>query len=371
MTTVAKRAFVCGFCSQSGYHDRCPGVVGGLDCTCTHPHSPAGDVIGSSPAAAVLSPETGSDGQDGHPPLYGTPLPPLVPGSEAWLKTMSASKVAAVLGLSPYDSRFSLWHRMANLLPPEPEAAHLARGHYLEPGILAWFKDQHPDWTVTTTGSWAHPQHPLWTAAPDGEAYTPDGDTYGVEVKTAANALEWGQPGTDQIPAGYRAQVVWQMHVRGTRRTYIAVLSAYLEMCEYVIDYDPAEAAYIETECQAFLDTLPGGPLEKRPNIDDHGATYDAIRQFHPLIEQVDVELDPETARQYCHARHALKAAEAAETYARSLIADELGNAKRARFGGQTIAQRQAKGEGTPYLVAGKNLPTFTDNINPQEAAAS
>jgi hypothetical protein len=38
MTTVAKRAFVCGFCSQSGYHDRCPGVVGGLDCTCTFTH---------------------------------------------------------------------------------------------------------------------------------------------------------------------------------------------------------------------------------------------------------------------------------------------------------------------------------------------
>jgi putative phage-type endonuclease len=281
---------------------------------------------------------------------------------------MSASKVAAVLGLSPYDSRFSLWHRMANLLPPEPEAAHLARGHYLEPGILAWFKDQHPDWTVTTTGSWAHPQHPLWTAAPDGEAYTPDGDTYGVEVKTAANALEWGQPGTDQIPAGYRAQVIWQMHVRGTRRTYIAVLSAYLEMCEYVIDYNPTEAAYIETECQAFLDTLPGGPLEQRPNIDDHGATYDAIRQFHPLIEPVDVEIDPETARQYCHAVAAAKQAKTAETYAKSLLLDELGSGRRATFAGKPIATRQPNGEHTPKLVASRNLPTFTD---PQEEEAA
>lgn len=297
--------------------------------------------------------------------LTGVPVPSLQPGSTEWLQTMSASKVAAALGLSPYESPFSLWHRMAGKLidqqPPEPQ---LLRGHYLEDGVRRWFCDQHPDWQLLLADtSYAHPDNPVYTAAPDGLLLLPDGELRGYEGKTAADDDEWGTPGSDEIPAGYRAQVLWQMHVVGTRVTHIACLSAYLDFREYVVHYDPAEAAYIVSKAQEFLDTLPGQPAEQRPAIDSHGATYEALRRLHPLIDGTDVELDPETAQQYCHARHALKAAEAAETYAKSLVIDELGLAKRARFNGQTLAYRMAKGEdGVPYLTAGKNLPTFQES---------
>ena len=43
-------------------------------------------------------------------------LPDLQPGSPDWQTRMTASKVAAVLGLSPWESRFSLWHRMSGLI---------------------------------------------------------------------------------------------------------------------------------------------------------------------------------------------------------------------------------------------------------------
>lgn len=289
----------------------------------------------------------------------GLPIPPLDPGSTEWLKTMSASKVAAALGLSPYDSPFSLWHRMANLIPGQSDEPQLLRGHYLEAGVLAWFRDQHPGWEITPGGCWASADNPRYTASPDALAVLPTGELRGLEAKTAADDDEWGAPGTDQIPAGYRAQVIWQMDVVGTRVTHIAVLSAYLDLREYVVHYDPTEAAFIRERCQAFLDSLPDGSAPARPSIDTHNATYEALRRVHPLIDEVDVELDPETAAQYCHARHQLKAAEKAETYAKSLVIDELGTGKRARFNGQTIARRQAKGEGVPYLVAGSHLPTF------------
>ena len=49
----------------------------------------------------------------------GVLVPRLEPGSAAWLQRMSASKIAAVVGLSSYQSRFSLWHRMAGLVEQE------------------------------------------------------------------------------------------------------------------------------------------------------------------------------------------------------------------------------------------------------------
>ncbi|MCW2545395.1 MAG: hypothetical protein JWM40_2947 [Frankiales bacterium] len=292
--------------------------------------------------------------------LTGVAVPSLDPGSSAWLETMSASKVAAALGLSPYESPFSLWHRMAGRLTTDETDPRLQRGHYLEAGVVAWFADQHPDWLIQPGGSWAHPDQPRHTASPDRLLHFPSGEIRGLEVKTAADDDEWGLPGTDEIPVGYRVQVLWQMYVLGTRITHVAVLSAYLEMREYVVPYDETEIDLIRTRAQEFLDTLPGGRATQRPSIDSHHQTYEAIRRLHPLIDGSDVELDPETARQYCHARAQLKTATDAETYAKSLVADELGLGKRARFNGSTIASRQAKGDdGVPYVVAGRHLPTF------------
>ena len=243
----------------------------------------------------------------------------------------------------------------------EPPAANLSRGHYLEAGVAAWFADQHPDWTVRPGGCWAHRDEPLFTASPDRELELPGGEVRGLELKTAADADEWGEPGTDEIPVGYKAQVQWQMLVRGTRITHVAVLSAYLEFREYVVEYDPENADLLATAAREFLDTLPGGPAEQRPNLDSHAATYQAVRQMHPDIYDVDVELDADLAREFCLARAAKAAADSRATAAAAAVADVLGDGRRARFLNQTIAQRQAKGDGIPYLVAGRSLPTFED----------
>lgn len=93
--------------------------------------------------------------------------PRMEPGSPDWLATMSASKIAAVVGLSTYESRFSLWHRMSGLIDPEPDDDEKRRGHYLEPAIARWFADQHPEWVIEPTGTWGHQDRPWQTASPD------------------------------------------------------------------------------------------------------------------------------------------------------------------------------------------------------------
>jgi putative phage-type endonuclease len=288
-------------------------------------------------------------------------VPTMEPGGAEWMSYMSASKIAAVMGLSPYESRFSLWHRMCGLLEPEPQNDQMSRGHYLEPGIRAWFKDQHRDWTVAQTGTWISEERPWQSASPDGIIYTRNGDDSSavlLEIKTANDATEWGKPGTDEIPVGYRCQVMWQMDTLGFGACHVAVLTGQLQFVEYVVRYDATEAQTLRAEAESFMASLASG---ERPDLDAHSSTYAAVKALHPNIEPDDVEISLELAREFCLAKSGLKTAKDAEQLAVSRMADTIGNRKRARFNGQTIASRQAKGEGVPYLVTARNLPDFTD----------
>jgi putative phage-type endonuclease len=296
--------------------------------------------------------------------LTGKLLPnPLVPGSPDWWTKMSASKVAAALGLSVWESRFSLWHKMAGSLDSPPQTVEQARGHYLEPAIRAWFADQHPEWDVRTTGTWQHSARPWQIASPDGEIWVPPPGSNAIALKTlrllecktdahpdGGPDPEWGEEGTDQIPAGYRAQVMWTMDTIGATTTHVAVLSAYLNFREYRVDYDPDEAADIRERVTKFMDTLPSGKHPRRPDIDAHTATYESIRAMNPLIVDDRVELDEETALRYIAAIDAEVAARNEKRWSTSLVADAMGDLKYATYMGVKIARREQKSGGTPYV---------------------
>ncbi len=292
--------------------------------------------------------------------MTATASPVLVPGSPEWMRLATASKVPAMLGLSPYESPFSLWHRMAGLIPAIEDSDILRRGLFLEPAIVAWWADQHPEMTVLDSETCYYPQDARFAATLDRIVRDVDFKGRCLEVKSSADRTgEWGRPGTDEIPVDYRVQTVWQMLCTGTTICHVAMLGAYLEFAEYIVHWDQDEADFIRGQVEAFMDSLPDGSKPQRPDIDSHGATYQAVQQLHPAINGSDVELDYDLTVAYCTARTKLAAAQADETHTKSLVADAIGDARRGRYLDQTIAQRQAKGAGTPFLVAGRNLPNF------------
>ncbi len=256
--------------------------------------------------------------------------PTMTPGSPEWLRLMTASKIAAVVGLSPWESRFSLWHRMAALIPPEPDSDVKRRGHYLEPAVVAWWADQHPEASVRDASTWTHPDDARFAATPDRLAVFGE-HVACLEVKTSSVPDEWGADGSDDIPPYYKAQALWEMECTGTRICHVALLDTYLTFREYVVHYDPEDAAFLRAEATAFMDSLPWGEKPQRPDLDAHGATYEAVRHLHPEIEPRDVELTPEVAAAYCTARHQLRAAEHEATRTCALVADLMGTARRAR----------------------------------------
>ncbi len=288
----------------------------------------------------------------------------MIPGSPEWLRLMTASKIAAVVGLSPWESRFSLWHRMAGLIPPEQDSDVKRRGHYLEAAIVAWWADQHPELAIWPTAPWRHKEDDRFAATPDRMLTSKGrGDTEWrcLEVKTSSPDDQWGKEGTDQIPLHYFVQCQWQMECTGTRVCHVALLDAWLTFREYIVAYDPQEAAGLRTEAAAFMDSLPWGAKPQRPDLDAHGATYQAVRALNPHIEDRDVQLDRELAVEFCAARHNKRAAETAYIRECCRVANAMGRARRARYLDHTIVTRQSRGDGPPHLVAGRNLPTFTE----------
>lgn len=295
--------------------------------------------------------------------LVGT----FAPGSPEWHAArahgLGGSEIAAVLGLSPFESRYSLWHRKAGQIGPVTESPEMEWGTRLEDAVADKFRDTHRELHVLKQGTFRHTDRPWQIANPDRllwhvELGVSDDPVGLLEVKTSPFGDKWGEAGTNEIPVHVRAQVMWYLDTFALPFGEVAVLISGLDYREYLVEYDPAEAQLLRDAAVEFLATLDAGTP---PPIDQHSATYEAVREMHPDIDPVSHELTDQVARDFLIARAELAAAKQVEQGARSAVADEMGNAHTAWWMGQKIATRQARGEGLPYLVTAKNLPDLTE----------
>lgn len=286
-----------------------------------------------------------------------------IPGSAEWLRHMTASKVSAVMGTSPYESAFSLWHRMAGQVPGEVENDEMRYGLIIEPALIAWFAATHPDLTLDPSQPfWLTSDRFPWAAAtPDSIVVEPDGRRVPLEVKTGRDSWEWAESDTTwvpgeplPIPPGYFDQVQWQMLVMSAPHAYVAA-DVMMSLRWYRIDRDVARQDLILAACQEFMDSLAA---HQAPPIDGSTFTYRAIRELHPDIDDVDVEIDAGLVARWLNAKTSVDIATTEEQAARSLILDALGTGRRATWRGQPLLTRQARGAGLPYAVAARHLPT-------------
>lgn len=287
---------------------------------------------------------------------------PLVPGSAEWAKYLTASKVSAIIGLSTYDSPLSTWHKMKGNIPLEGETEDHRRGHYAEPAILNWWLDQHPEYgKVKRQVQFVRAELPWAAATPDGIAVSrksgvPD---VVVEAKSARDMDEWGEPGTDEVPPRYFVQTLFQLHLSGLKRAYIAVWGPFFEMAEYVVDYDEALANSLIAKCQAFWDSLEA---DQPPPLDDSIHTFRTLKALHPLIDDDEVvQLDGTAAVEFVDAAIAFTAAENRKRKANSVLLEAMGNAQYGNCGDVRVARRQpGKGESVSLYRVAKTTDAFS-----------
>lgn len=277
------------------------------------------------------------------------------PGSAEWFRVrangLGGSEIAAVMGLSPWESRFSLWHRKAGTIAPQPDNAGMSWGRRLEDPIAHAFQDSHPELKLRRAGGmWRSKDRPWQLANPDrfitGNGYEA---VQILEIKTAhaSQAFEWGLTGGEGVPIYYRCQCLWYLDTFGLESARLAVLIGGSDYREFVIDYDEAEAQIMRAAGEEFLATLAAN---QRPPIDESDATYQAVRELHLDIEDIDAEIDPELALDYLTACKFYANAKTEKQRATSKLLDAMGTARYALFEGERFAMRMAKGDGNPFL---------------------
>jgi putative phage-type endonuclease len=129
--------------------------------------------------------------------------------------TISASEIAAVMGISPWRTPYGLWAQK-NGLAGRPETKEQRRGKRLERVVLEMVADDLEINVTPSEGypgpSYIDPDRPWATCRPDGFAMLGD-QRLTIEAKTSSQAKEWGDPSELDAPLHYMVQKYWQMLV--------------------------------------------------------------------------------------------------------------------------------------------------------------
>jgi len=270
--------------------------------------------------------------------------------SEDWHQlrrnAISASEIAAVLGISPWATPFSLYYaKKDDWRIPVTEAMEM--GHRLEPVVadllferLVDVQDQAVD--LAKTGTW-QADSPDWAlATPDRLAVRWDGSgpNENVELKTTTVYDDWGPDESDEIPVHYRAQVQWQMYCTGLQRTHVGVLFKGNHFRHYVVDRDETDIQSMLAAADLFMQRLRDG---NPPPVDGSEATLDTLKRLHPDLVDEDVTLPQHLIREWREASNDLTAAKARKELLANEIRAAMGDAARGIDGstGEVVVVRQ------------------------------
>lgn len=269
-------------------------------------------------------------------------------GSDEWHAMrrtgIAGSDIGTIMGLNPWESAFGLWaKRTGQIADPPVDNWSVRFGHAFEEPILKMWQTENPDWVVYRTGTWRHPKFDYLVANPDALAQHKDtGEWIVVEVKTSRSF--W-----DEVPPAYRAQVMHYMDVMGVDRSVIVAVAGW-QWEERWIERDDFEVDVQRTVARQFWDHLV---QVVQPEWDGSRATYEAQRQLHPEIEDAEVDLG-DAGRLLLRAQQNMEVAERKLMKVKSEVLGLMGSARHGIVDGVRVASRQARGNGTPWLVIKK-----------------
>lgn len=286
----------------------------------------------------------------------------LAPGSPEWLRTITASKIPAILGISRWNSQFALWHQMAGNITEqisEPKQENYDYGHAAELAAAEFWKYRNPGWRLSREEvQYSRSELPFANAATIDRRASRGKKRRVVEVKTARDLAEWGDDGSGECPADYAAQVIWQQFITGWHDVANIVLWPQYGMPRiYDIEYNPRIAEAIVERAHAWQQSLVEGVA---PELDESVSTYEAVKQLHPDIDGSSVEINAKLANRFICWHQEQKQTNKTVTGLKSELLAAMGNAQYAMCNGQKIADRRPSRGDSVALYANTKLDLDT-----------
>jgi len=252
---------------------------------------------------------------------------------------VGGSDIAAIAGLSTWESAITKWAKKTGQIPDEVEPnMSMKLGTKLESPILELFADEHPELEIYETGTWANKMYDWARANLDGLYKDADGNWGIIEVKFSRDY--WSG-----VPQSYRAQVLWYMKVFGIRQAKVVALAGSSYM-EFDIEWDEFEANTLWDAAlrfrQACLDL-------KMPDWDGSNSTLETIRALSPNIEDGETDLD-ELGVHYFNAVQDYEKANKLMTDLKARVIKAMEGKKRGIIYGEHLLSLRSRAGGAPYL---------------------
>ena len=143
------------------------------------------------------------------------------------MNPITSTRVAQILGCSPWGGPWQAWARLTGLVESEPGNASTLRGQILERAVAEHYAKERG--LVLIPGpAYTEPPHvgpePWMATHEDFQVRERRKNTRWVlEVKTARSLEGWGPAGSEEVPPHYAAQCAWHMACLDLDRCDLAV----------------------------------------------------------------------------------------------------------------------------------------------------
>lgn len=234
------------------------------------------------------------------------PAVPLTPGWHAARRGgVTATDIVTILGLSSWDSVYSLFWRKLGQVPDEPDNDRMALGRALEPYVVERWRLEHGyGLSNIIDGQLYRSSARAWQMATLDRWLVGDLEGWPLECKTwaSADARSWD----DGPPARVRAQVLWQMDVMDVAAGHVGVVFLPSgEFRSYTIEHSAGCGRWSPETCPACHDVwlmrAAGEEFMARlrlelppPDPDSSAATLAAVRAR--FARQPDKQADVDAA---------------------------------------------------------------------------
>lgn len=245
---------------------------------------------------------------------------------EEWKKLRSGyiggSDAAAVVGLNPYASAYSLWAEKTGRTAGFAGNLATEVGTYLEEFVAKKFEQATGKKVRRCNQSILNSLYPWAIANIDREIV---GEDAGLEIKTT-DSLNLKKFSGGEYPANYYVQCVHYLAVTGKARWYLAVLIGNREFRHFTIERDEGEIAALMTAEDDFWQRVKNNTP---PDADGSQATTEAIKTIYAGgCDDTVCDLYPHKRdiEQYMAVSARIKELEAAREEAANRIKAYMGN---------------------------------------------